>query len=234
MGLQRGSGALRHVTRIAGWLLIVSGLTTFAGAASMQQTSTPARAHDATDAFDALYERGRPIEATLRTIRARFTETTTSSLLVQPLVAEGTLVVRRPHEVVLRYSTAGREDAAARRGVAAPGLARAIDQGAPRHPRGAEPRAAVLRRQESRRAAPALHDHDQRRRRPARDLEDRDGARSAGRSEQGLAQIDLWVRRDTLLLSAMRLTFAGGDTKTMTFAEVVVNAPVTDADFEVR
>ena len=104
MGPQRGSGALRHVTRIAGWLLIVSGLTTFAGAASMQQTSTPARAHDATDAFDALYERGRPIEATLRTIRARFTETTTSSLLVQPLVAEGTLVVRRPHEVVLRYT----------------------------------------------------------------------------------------------------------------------------------
>ena len=127
------------------------------------------RAHDATDAFDELYERGRPIEATLRTIRARFTETTTSSLLVQPLVAEGTLIVRRPHDVVLRYSKPGREDAAARRDVTAPRLARAIGFGSASDIARRKPRPTVLRRQESRRAAPALHDSrpGRRRRGPA-------------------------------------------------------------------
>ena len=47
------------------------------------------------------------INATLKTLTARFTETTTSSILTRPLVASGIVAVERPSKVVLHYSAAG-------------------------------------------------------------------------------------------------------------------------------
>ena len=57
-----------------------------------------------TDAFDELYARGQKANAAMKTLTARFTETTTSSLLTKPLVARGRLAVERPSRVVLRYT----------------------------------------------------------------------------------------------------------------------------------
>ena len=56
------------------------------------------------DLFDEIYARSRGIEASLKTVTARFTETTTSSLLSRPLVAHGTLAVQRPSKIVLHYT----------------------------------------------------------------------------------------------------------------------------------
>ena len=64
--------------------------------------AAPAQAK--TDLFDEIYQRGRGIDSTLKTLTARFTETTTSSLLTRPVVARGTLAVIRPDRVVLRYA----------------------------------------------------------------------------------------------------------------------------------
>jgi len=55
------------------------------------------------DSFDQLYRRGSEINTTLKTLTARFTETTTSSLLTRPLVASGIVAVERPARVVLHY-----------------------------------------------------------------------------------------------------------------------------------
>jgi outer membrane lipoprotein-sorting protein len=54
--------------------------------------------------FDELYRRGQAANAGLKTLTARFTETTTSSLLTRPLVERGTLAVQRPSTVVLNYA----------------------------------------------------------------------------------------------------------------------------------
>lgn len=56
------------------------------------------------DLFDELYEKGRPIEASLKTLTARFTETSTSSLLDRPIVARGTVMAIRPSKVRLDYT----------------------------------------------------------------------------------------------------------------------------------
>ena len=48
--------------------------------------------------------RGQRANAAIKTLTARFTETTTSSLLTRPLVARGRLAVERPSRVVLRYT----------------------------------------------------------------------------------------------------------------------------------
>ena len=37
-----------------------------------------------------------------------------------------------------------------------------------------------------------------------------------------------------MTLAAMRMTFPGGDTKTMTFTDVVVNQPIDKAELEVK
>ena len=48
------------------------------------------------DSFDQLYRRGSEINATLKTLTARFTETTTSAMLTRPLVASGVVVQAAP------------------------------------------------------------------------------------------------------------------------------------------
>src|SRR5204862_6276074 len=48
-----------------------------------------------------------------------------------------------------------------------------------------------------------------------------------------LARLDLWVNRTTLLLDAMKMTFVRGATKTMTFEDVVPNAPIPPGSFSV-
>jgi tRNA splicing endonuclease len=51
---------------------------------------------------------------------------------------------------------------------------------------------------------------------------------------EALARLDLWVLRSTLLLDAMRMTFANGDTKMMSFDEVVPNAALEPGTFSIE
>ena len=52
--------------------------------------------------------------------------------------------------------------------------------------------------------------------------------------QEGLARLELWLDRTSLLLAAMRMTFPNGDTKLMTFADVKPNAPVDAGDVQRR
>jgi hypothetical protein len=67
-----------------------------------QKTAAP---HGA-DFFDELYTRGRKVNDAMKTLTARFTETTTS-LLTKPMIARGRVTVERPSRVVLRYAEPG-------------------------------------------------------------------------------------------------------------------------------
>ena len=51
--------------------------------------------------------------------------------------------------------------------------------------------------------------------------------------QQGVSRIQLWISEKSSMLSTMVLTFASGDTKTMTFTDVEVNPPITVADLGV-
>jgi outer membrane lipoprotein-sorting protein len=69
------------------------------------QKAAPAKG----DLFDEIYQRSVPQTNTLKTIRAKFTETTTSTLLSTPLVAEGTLVAVRPSDLLITYTKPDRK-----------------------------------------------------------------------------------------------------------------------------
>jgi outer membrane lipoprotein-sorting protein len=178
-----------------------------------------------TDLFDEVFEKGRGIDASLRTVTARFTETTTSSLLTRPLVAHGVVAVERPARVVLQYSEPEQRIVLIdgdRLTVSWPGrnIRQVRDIGASqrrvqRYFVGAS--ADELRKEFDILAEDA----------PDRAATYRVTMRPKRRQiREGIERLELWIGRSTLLMSAMRMTFPNGDTKLMTFEDVSPNAEI--------
>ena len=180
--------------------------------------------------FDDLYERGQRANAATKTLTARFTETTTSSLLTRPLVSHGRLAVERPSRVVLRYTDPELRVVLIdgnRMTLSWPSrkLRQETDIGS------AQGRvqkyfvngtAADLRKQ---------FDID------AHDTSERPNTHyvtmvpKRKQIREGLVRLDVWVNRSSLLMDAMKITFANGDTKMLTFEDVVPNAAIEPGTF---
>ncbi len=191
--------------------------------------STPLTAGAPRDLFDEIYERGKPLEQSMKTIRARFTEETTSALLVKPLVAEGTLIVVRPSDIVLTYTRPERKTLRLDAGQL---LFVWPDRGL-RETRDIRESQARVQRYFVSKSPDELRRH-------FTIVATPDAARKGTwriemtptrkQIQQGLSRLDLWVRQDDMTLAVMRMTFPGGDTKTMTFTDVVLNQPVSPAE----
>lgn len=182
------------------------------------------------DLFDEIYARGKPIETGLKTLTARFTETSTSSLLDKPLVASGTLAVVRPSKVVLHYTEPDKRtvliDGDTMRVV---WPSRAIDQ-----------KTAIGAAQ--RRIQQYFVDKSPAQLRSHFDIA---AAQAAGRPEtwliamtpkrkqirEGLKKLELWIDQKAVVLTAMQMTFPNGDTKLMEFGDVKINPAIDPAVF---
>jgi outer membrane lipoprotein-sorting protein len=177
------------------------------------------------DLFDEIYARGRAIETSLKTITARFTETTTSSLLTTPLVAHGTLTVERPAKIVLHY------DEPEKRTLLIDGDRLTLawpSRGAPQQ----TDIGAAKRRIDKYFVDKSPDELRRNFQITATEASDRPGtwritmAPRRKQIKEGLTQLELWLDRTSLLLSAMRMTFPNSDTKLMVFDNVIVNGPV--------
>jgi outer membrane lipoprotein-sorting protein len=210
---------LRRDPGVAGAVIVCAALA-LAGLAGFAIGRLTAR-----DLFDDLYERGQKQNAGLKTLTASFTETSTSALLAKPLVERGLVFVERPSRVALRYSE---PDA---RVVVIDGDTMSLSW----------PLAKINTIKDiaaaQRRIQKYFVDSSPRELRSHFDVSATDaGERPAAylitmipkRKQilEGITKLELWIDRQTLLLSAMRMTFPGGETKTMTFAEVKVNVPI--------
>ena len=184
------------------------------------------------DAFDQLFARTMAKRETITSIRARFTETTTSSLLTKPIVAHGTVVAAPPARVLMTYTDPERRSVAID--------AKALVVFWP--DRGQRERIDISQTQKridhyfthasigdlrsmfdiTAAADPALANSDRVEMRPKRK-----------QIKEGLERLDLWIDRDTLLLVQMEIGFAGGDSKTIRLEDTAVNVPVTDKTFEI-
>lgn len=200
-----------------------------AASPSAQTEKTP-KPGAAADAFDELYAKGRQANDAMKTLTARFTEETTSSLLTRPLVARGRVAVERPSRIALRYTepdartvlidgntmTVSWPSRGIRQVTDITTTQRRIQKyfvnGTP----------GELRREFT------IEDHGTGERPNAYAI-----AMLPKRKQirENLARLDLWVNRTTLLLDAMKMTFANGDTKTMTFEDVVPNAALDPGAF---
>jgi len=187
------------------------------------------------DLFDEIYARSHSVEASLRTVTARFTEETTSSLLATPVVSRGTLAVIRPDRIIMRYSDP-------------PGRILLIDgeqltvvwpsRGIKETSNIGEARRRIDKYfvdkspNELRRSFTIV----------ARVAPDRgkpnswEVAMTPTRSQirQGLTGLELWIDRTSMMLRTMRMDFPSGDVKTFTFDDVVVNKPVDPRTFSIE
>jgi len=185
------------------------------------------------DVFDELYTRGKRANDAMKTLVARFTETTTSSLLTKPLVARGRVAVERPSRVVLRYTE---PDARVvlidgnKMTMAWPSrnLRQVTDIGAAQ---GRVQKYFINGTAEDLRKQFEIEDHG---------TGDKPGTYyvtmvpKRKQIKENLARLDLWIDRRSLLLDTMKMTFANGDSKTMVFEEVTPNAPIEPGMFAVE
>jgi outer membrane lipoprotein-sorting protein len=177
------------------------------------------------DLFDEIYRRGQAFEQGLRTIRANFTETSTSRLLKQPLVASGVLAVERPAKIALHYRapearTILIDGDTLQMAWPARALSQRKDIGAAlgrvqKYFVGASPK--ELRSHFAIAAAvdPESPAHWRVQMTPTR-----------RQIKEGIARIDLRIAQASLMLTSMQMTFANGDLTALTFDQVVTNEPL--------
>jgi len=176
----------------------------------------------APDLFDEIYARSLPIDATVKTIRASFVETTTSPMLAKPLVATGTLVAVRPTDVELIYRTPPEKTITIKNGQ----LILEMPSRKLRQERDISTTLARVQKYFVSKSPDELRTHftiaaseD-----PARsDTYRIDMTPKRKQIEQGLTRLELWLRKDTLMLDAMRMHFPGDGTKLMEFKDVELN-----------
>lgn len=185
------------------------------------------------DLFDDIYDRGQKQNAGLKTLTASFTESSTSALLAKPLIEMGTVYVERPSRVVLRYRD---PDA---RVVLMDGDSMTVSWPSAKIFTVTDIGAAQRRVQKYfvDSSAKELRGHFDIK---AREADDRPGTYVLAmvpkrkQIQEGVARLDLWLDKTTLLLAAMRMTFPSGDTKLMTFTDVKPNVPIDPAMFVVK
>ncbi len=181
------------------------------------------------DLFEEIYRRGQPIQDSLKTIKADFTEETTSRLLTQPLVAHGTLIAVRPSDVVLLYTKPEQKTLR----LDAQTMMFLWPDRQVKESRSIADAQKRVQRYFVDKSPQELRSHftiaaSEDKARPGTYRLDMIPKRK--QIQQGLERLELWLRQDTLMLSAMRMTFPGGDTKLMTFDRVRVNEPVAPGE----
>ncbi len=223
MGVQGDAASSpRPISRLprARPFILLAVLLLAAGVSAQQRSPRPA--DPPRESFDELYRKGQQVNAGMKTLTARFTETTTSPLLTRPLVAHGTLSVERPSRVVMRY------DDPEPRVVLIDGE-RMIMSWPSRKLRQvtniARAQGRVQKYFVNGTAAELRKEFDIQ----PRETSERPGLYEVSlmpkrkQIKEALARLDLWVDPSSSLLTAMRMTFAGGDTKLLEFTDVVSN-----------
>lgn len=185
----------------------------------------------ADDRFAEIYNRSILKQRAVQSIRARFTETTTSTLLVKPIVAHGTVIAAAPARVKMTYSDPEPKT------IAMDGRTLVVDWPQRRQRERIDVteiqkrvdhyfRTASVEELRSMFAIVAEPD-------PAMPHTDRIDMRPKKKPiTEGLERLELWIDRDSDLLTRLRMTFPGGDSKTIALEEIVLNPPIADDTFK--
>ncbi len=207
-------------------------LTTLVLVVSAQPRSSPQKTAEDDASFDALYRRGSAVNGSLKTLTAKFTETTTSAMLTRPLLASGTVAVERPSRVVLHYLQPEQRDVlidGERLTVSWPG-------------RGIRDVTNIA--SANRRIQKYFVDSNPAELRDSFDIVSQQAPDRPGtyrltmtpkrkQIREGLSGLELWLDQRSLLLAAMRMKFPNGDTKLMVLDDVVANPAIDPAVFTI-
>jgi outer membrane lipoprotein-sorting protein len=210
-------------------MLLASALLHLVAAVALVASQATVRG----DLFDQLFARTLAKRQSIQSIRARFTETTTSSLLQKPIVSHGTVMAAPPARVLMTYTDPERRTVAIdgkslvvvwpdrheREQIDISQTQKRIDQYFTRATIGQLRSMFEIKAE----ADSTIRETDRVDMRPKRK-----------QIKGGLERLELWIDRETLLLVQMQMTFPGGDRKTIRLEDVAVNVPVTDEMFLIR
>ena len=187
----------------------------------------------ARDLFDDIYARGKPLETTLKTLTARFSETSQSPLLARPLIARGAIAVVRPSRVAMHYTVPD-----SRTVIIDGGKLRVV------WPSHAIDRTTPIGAMEKRiqqyfvaTSPQSLRSHFDIDARVATDRSNAWFLTMQPRRKQireGLSQLELWIQQDSVMLVAMRMIFSSGDSKLLEFEDVRINPMIDESVFRPR
>lgn len=182
------------------------------------------------DLFDDLYARADAQRKTIHSVRARFTESTVSSLLTEPLVARGTLVAGEPSNVVMTYT------APEPRTIVINATKLVMMWPGPRKREEIDIKQTQQRVQQYfvKAGLKQLRDlfeiHASLETQPASYLIDM--RPKPKRIKQGLERLQLWIDPKLLMMTEMRMEFPGGDSKTIRLEDIEMNVPVNEQMFQ--
>jgi len=191
---------------------------------------TAAQAPGEQDLFDTLHARISAAEAKRTSLRARFVESTTSSLLVKPMVSQGTLVGEKPARMLITYLSPERKSIlmdgqrlfvtrAGRKDVEQTDITEVMKT-VNKYFTSADPgqlRRAFTIRAIPDQAVPGGYQVDLLPRRK--------------QIKQGLDRLQFWVSRD-YMLTQLTMTFAGGDTTVFKLEDVELNVAIPPGTFD--
>src|SRR4051812_30284145 len=210
----------RRIRALACACLVVFGGAAFAAPSAQR------------DLFDEIYVRAQEQEAKLRTLHARFTETTESTLLKDPIVATGTLVAEWPTRIRLDYESPERRTVIVdehRLLMITPGRHERFDRDITTSQKRVrkyfvDKNPAELRNQFTITAT--------------RDARLQDAYRlvmipKRKQIQEGLSELQLWLDGRTLLIRRMLMVFPDGDRRTFNLEDVKTNDPVAPNVFDV-
>jgi outer membrane lipoprotein-sorting protein len=213
--------------------LLVCVLPVLAAVTLIASQAPASQAPASKDRFDQLFAQALEKRKSIRSIRAHFTETTTSSLLEKPLVSHGTVIATPPLRVLMTYTDPVRRmiaidrkslvvvwpDRRERETIDIAQTQKRIDQYFTQATIGELRSMFEITAQPD----PAIRNADYVDLRPKRK-----------QIKDGLERLEIWIDRESLLLIQLQMTFPGGDRKTITLDDVTVNVPVTDEMFLIR
>lgn len=185
----------------------------------------------ATDLFDEIHARVKAVDATRHSIRARFTQTTLSSLLVKPAVSKGTVLAEKPSQLLMTYTSPERKTIVMdgtrvvvkpERGPVEQTDVTEIMKKVNHYFVNATP--AELRKSFTVRA---FEDPEMK---PAAWQIDLVPRRK--QIKQGLEHLQVWITKEPIQLAQIRMTFPGGDSDTITIEDAQVNVPIPPHAFD--
>jgi outer membrane lipoprotein-sorting protein len=185
------------------------------------------------DLFSHIYKRAAVKQRSMQSVRARFTETTVSSLLVKPIVAHGTVVAASPARVRMTYTDPEP------RTMAMDGRTLTVLWSA----RGERERIDITTIQKridryfTHASIDELRGMFDITAGPDRTIGHADRVDMKPKRTQiqhGLERLELWIDRESDMLVQMRLTFPGGDQKTIALEDIAINVPISDDTFQIR
>jgi len=212
--------------------LLAAALCVWLAASPAASQKPGERSDKSQPTFDDLYRQGQSLNKDLRTLAARFVETTTTALLERPIVERGLLYVERPSRVALHYT-----DPADRKVIIDGKWMTTLWPSVNVHRRtnigAAQDRVQKYFVQGDAGELRRIFDID------LHAKSTRPGTRELFMTpkrkqiSESLKRLDLWVAEPGGLLQAMRMTFANGDVKLMEFEHVTTNSTIDPAVFTV-